>query len=166
MKYQATVNGKKFDIEITKDGALFVNGQPRDVDFVPLGDTLFSLISESASVEVLFNEVENSSSIEVLSSGRQYTVNVLDERALLLGSRRGGDVGDSGEVSIRAPMPGLIVDVPVSEGDEVAKGQTVVILESMKMQNELKAPRDGVVQRVGAAPGESVEQNKVLITLS
>jgi biotin carboxyl carrier protein len=56
--------------------------------------------------------------------------------------------------------------VTVEEGHEVTRGQTVVILESMKMQNELKAPRDGVVQRISVKSGETVEQNKILITLT
>jgi biotin carboxyl carrier protein len=62
-------------------------------------------------------------------------------------------------------MPGTIVKVPVEPGQEVKKGQTLVILESMKMENELKAPRDGVVGRVEVKAGQSVEQNKVLVTV-
>jgi len=62
-------------------------------------------------------------------------------------------------------MPGLIVSVRVEVGETVKAGQTVVILESMKMQNELKSPRDGVVQKVNVGPGQSVEQNKVLVTI-
>ncbi len=98
--------------------------------------------------------------------GRMYTGQVLDERAQLLASRRGGLNADSGEVSIKAPMPGLIVSIPVHEGQEVTKGQTLVILKSMKMQNELKTPRDGIVQRISVQAGQTVEQNKLLITLT
>lgn len=165
MKYQTTVNGVKFEVEINPEGEVFVNGEPRNIDFLPLGETLYSVIMETASHEVLVDNVEGSEH-QVLIGGRLYTAEVLDERALLLGSRRGELGGDSGEVSIKSPMPGLIVDVPVREGDTVTKGQTVVILESMKMQNELKAPRDGTVQRVSVAPGQSVEQKKVLVTIN
>jgi 3-methylcrotonyl-CoA carboxylase alpha subunit len=70
-----------------------------------------------------------------------------------------------GEFSLKAPMPGLVVAVPVAEGETVSKGQNLVILESMKMQNELRAPRDGVVQRVRVKAGERVEQNQLLVTL-
>ena len=73
---------------------------------------------------------------------------------------------DTGELSIKSPMPGLIVAVRSRTGHEVTKGQTVVILESMKMQNELKAPRDGVVQRISVQAGQTVEQNKPLVTLT
>ena len=165
MKYQTTVNGKQFEIEIDRDGNLFVDGKPRHVDFASLGETLYSVITDNDSHEVLVDEREEGG-YQVQMGGRLYDVDVLDERALLLGNRRGGAVSDSGEVSIKAPMPGMIVDVPVSEGEEVSEGQTVVILESMKMQNELKAPRDGVVQRIGVEPGQSVEQKKVLVTIT
>lgn len=165
MKYQTTINDVTFEIEINNDGDVFVNGEKRDVDFLPLGETLYSIITENTSLEVLVDNVNNSEH-EVSIKGRLYTVDVFDERAILLGSRRGDNFNDSGEISIKSPMPGLIVDVPVSEGDTVSKGQTIIILESMKMQNELKAPRDGTVQRIGVKAGESVEQNKVLITLT
>ena len=88
---------------------------------------------------------------------------VLDQRALLMAQRKGGLTAGSGEVN--SPMPGLIVDVLVSVGDKVTQGDTVVILESMKMQNELKAPRDGVVQTVNAAAGQSVEKGNLLINI-
>ncbi|MCS6937600.1 MAG: acetyl-CoA carboxylase biotin carboxyl carrier protein subunit, partial [Candidatus Bipolaricaulota bacterium] len=75
-------------------------------------------------------------------------------------------VTQSGEFSLRAPMPGLIVAVPVVEGQTVKKGDNLVILESMKMQNELKSPRAGTVTRVNVRAGQSVEQNQVMVTLS
>jgi biotin carboxyl carrier protein len=62
-------------------------------------------------------------------------------------------------------MPGLVVAVPVSEGQDVKKGQVILILESMKMQNELKAPRDGVIQRIKVKAGESVEQKQTLLSV-
>lgn len=165
MKYQATVNGKKFEIEINQDGDVFIDGELRQVDFVSLGETLYSMISESESHEVLIDDSEMPN-YHVEMHGQLYTVNVLDERALILGSRRGGDFDESGEVSIKSPMPGLVVDIPVTEGQEIEKGQTIIILESMKMQNELKAPRAGTVQRIGVEAGQSVEQNKVLVTIT
>jgi len=63
-------------------------------------------------------------------------------------------------------MPGLIVRVPVQPGQTVAKGDTIVVLESMKMENELKAPRDGTVHMIHVTAGDNVEQNKVLVTIS
>ncbi len=63
-------------------------------------------------------------------------------------------------------MPGLVVAVPVTQGEQVQKGQNLVILESMKMQNEIKAPREGTVSRVRVKSGDNVDQHQVLLTLS
>ena len=164
MKYVTTINGKQFEIDIQKDGSLLVNGESREVDFLALGPSLYSLLTQNVSYELVVEERGNQ--IEVLMRGKLYSGHVLDERAQLMASRRGGFAPESGEISIKAPMPGLIVALPVHEGQEVRAGQTVVILESMKMQNELKTPRDGTVQRVSVQAGQSVEQNKVLVTIT
>lgn len=163
MKYVTVLNDKTYEIEITKDGSLTVNGEPRAVDFLTLGPSLYSVIRDNASYEVVIEEREEG--FEVLMRGKLFTGEVLDERAQLLASRRGGLSADSGEISIKSPMPGLVVAVPVSEGQEVQAGQTILILESMKMQNELKAPRAGTVQRISASAGQTVEQGKLLITI-
>ena len=97
----------------------------------------------------------------MIIEGRLYETQVLDPRAMMMLNRKGGLKLDSGEV--HAPMPGLIVDVLVNVGDEVAEGDTVVVLESMKMQNELKAPRDGKVQTINCEAGQSVEKGNLLI---
>jgi biotin carboxyl carrier protein len=77
----------------------------------------------------------------------------------------GGGVAETGEYHLKAPMPGLVVTIPVEEGQEIKKGQVLLILESMKMQNELKAPRDGVISRIKVKSGESVEQKQALLSL-
>ncbi len=164
MKYVTIINDVRFEIDIEKDGTLRVNGEPREVDFMSLGPSLYSILMEHHSYELVIEEREGK--YEVLMQGKLYSGEVLDERAQLLASRRGGLGTESGELSIKAPMPGLIAAIPVTEGQEVKKGQTIIILESMKMQNELKTPRDGIVQRISVQPGQSVEQNKLLVTLT
>ena len=164
-KYITTVQGKTFEVDILPDGTLLVNGEPRHVDFLSLSPALFSIIREYESHELVV-EARDGNAIDVLMRGHLYNVEVLDERAQLIRMRRGGAAADSGEVSIKSPMPGLIVSIPVEEGQAIQAGQTVIILESMKMQNELKAPRDGTVQRVSVAAGQSVEQGKLLVTLT
>jgi biotin carboxyl carrier protein len=72
----------------------------------------------------------------------------------------------SGEIQLKAPMPGLIISIPVEEGQEVSKGENLIVLESMKMQNELKSPREAKVTGVRVKPGDNVDQNQVLIILS
>jgi biotin carboxyl carrier protein len=62
-------------------------------------------------------------------------------------------------------MPGLVVSIPVAEGDVVEKGQVILILESMKMQNELKSPKEGTISRIRVKPGETVEQRQALLSV-
>ncbi len=164
MKYITTINGKRFEIDVDKTGRLLVNGEPREVDFRALDTALFSMIIQDKSYELVIEERDES--VQISMHGRALTGEVLDERAQLLLTRKAGTAGGSGEVSIKSPMPGLIVAILVAEGDVVKQGQTIVILESMKMQNELKAPREGTVQRISVHPGQTVEQNKLLITIT
>jgi pyruvate carboxylase subunit B len=164
MRYITTINGQRFEIDIQRDGSLLVNGKRRVVDFLALGPSQYSILMENMSYGLVIEERDDE--IEVLMRGRLYTGEVLDERAQLLRERMSAGAVDSGEQNIKAPMPGLVVTVPVQVGQEVAVGQTVVILESMKMQNELKATHAGVVQRIHVEAGQSVEQGKVMVTIS
>lgn len=164
MKYLTTVNDEQYEIEIKADGIVYVNGEAREVDFKSMGQHLiYSLIIDNESFEAVVEQRDGK--YHVLMSGDLYEIEVTDERAQRLAAMGGTGADIAGEIQIRSPMPGLIVDIPVSEGEEVNKGQTLVILESMKMENELKAPRDGVVVRIEAGKGQSVEQNKILVTI-
>lgn len=164
MKYVTTINNKQFEIEILPDGSLTVNGQPREADFRALGPNQYSILAEHISHELTIEQREGN--VEVLVRGRLYSASVLDERAVLMAQRSGGLMTDSGEASVKSPMPGLIVAVRVEAGQEVKAGQTIVILESMKMQNEIKSPRDGIIGTVNVEPGQTVEQSKVLVTIT
>jgi len=159
MKYVTIINDQRYEIEIDHDGSVQINGESRDVDFLNLGGSLFSVITENKSLEAVIDDDEGK--IAVMMSGRLFETQVLDERAMLLMQRRGGGTVSSGEV--QAPMPGLVVAVSVEQNQPVAKGDTVVILESMKMQNELKSPIDGVVRAIYAAPGQAVNKNDLLV---
>jgi biotin carboxyl carrier protein len=165
MKYQTIINGQTYEIEINEDGRIFVNGEDRAIDFRVLREgELYSLLLDHLSYEAVVEERDDQ--YHVMMAGDLFEVKVTDERSRRLANAfmAFGDVG--GEATIRAPMPGLIVRVPVVEGQDVSKGETLIILESMKMENELKSPRDGVVRHVHVAPGDSVEQNKALVTIT
>jgi biotin carboxyl carrier protein len=83
-----------------------------------------------------------------------------------LAGLKGGPGALTGEVVIKAPMPGVVIDVSISQGQEVEQGDILVVLESMKMQNEFKAPRSGKIHSVRVAPGDKVEQNAVMLTIT
>ncbi|MFN7210123.1 MAG: biotin/lipoyl-containing protein [Aggregatilineales bacterium] len=164
MKYLTTVNGQRFEIELDKDGRLIINGEARQVDFQHISEALYSALIDHKSVEALVERHEGR--YQVLIEGELYDVEVLDERQQRLMSASSGFGAAQGEITIRSPMPGLIIAVRVGEGEAVRKGQPLVVLESMKMENDIKAPRDGKVERIHVEKGQTVEQNKALITLS
>lgn len=159
MKYLTIINNEQFEIEIGRDGQLTVNGQLHEVDFLAIGPSRYSIIKDYKSLEVVIEDTDDG--FDILLSGRRYAGQVLDERALSMANRKGGLQMDTGDVN--SPMPGLIVMIPVAVGDTVTQGQTVVILESMKMQNELKAPRAGVVEQIHIVPGQTVEKGTLLL---
>ena len=162
MKYITIINNQQFEVEIQRDGSVILNGKRHEVDWLELPESLYSMIKDNKSIEVAIDDSQGTTN--VLLEGRLYEAQVLDQRAVMMLNRRGGLKLDSGEVY--APMPGLIVDVLVNVGDAVTEGQTVVILESMKMQNELKAPRSGVVQSVERNKGSTVDKNALLIVIT
>lgn len=164
MKYITTIDGKEFTVEILDDKHIRINDKILDVDFESVsGQPVYSLIIGGKSYEAYVSPDEEK--WEVLLRGRLYQAEVEDEREKRLRSAGGGGLVEGGEYHLKSPMPGLIVTIPVNEGQEVKKGQVLLILESMKMQNELKAPRDGTVSRIKIKPGESVEQKQTLLSL-
>ncbi len=164
MKYITTVEGKQFVVEIIDEKHVSVDGKIYNIDFETVsGQPVYSLIVDGRSHEAYVQQGDDN--WQVLMRGRLYPVNVEDEREKRLRAAAGGGVAETGEFHLKAPMPGLVVAVPVSEGQEVTKGQVLLILESMKMQNELKAPRDGKVSRIKVKSGESVEQKQALLSV-
>jgi len=163
MKYITIINKKQFEIEIVGEGRLMVNGVLHEVDFLELRNSLYSIIKDNRSLEIVIEET-SADQYEIMLGGRLYDGQILDERALLMINRKGGIKLNSGEVN--SPMPGLIVEVRTAVGDIVEEGQTVVILESMKMQNELKAPRTGTVTQIAVNKGQTVEKGALLVVIA
>ena len=164
MKYITTVEDKEFLVEIIDDKHISVDGKVYEVDFESVsGQPVYSLIVDGRSHESYVAPGDHD--WQVLLRGRLYPVTVEDEREKRLRSAAGGGVAETGEFHLRAPMPGLIVAILVEEGQAIKKGQVLLILESMKMQNELKSPRDGSLGRVRVKAGETVEQKQTLLSV-
>lgn len=176
MKYVATITptgspvgtGRTYVVEIEDGGLIRVGGEEFHADLRRIGgEDLYSLLVDNQSFEVHVQETERNG-FRVMVSGQGYEgyeARVIDERTYRLSQSRGGLAGGAVDSAIKAPIPGLIVKVNVNEGDEVQAGQSVVILEAMKMQNELRAPRKGTVATVKVKAGDSVNQGATLVTL-
>ena len=163
MKYATTIGEQTYIVEVNREGEVTIDGDTFPVDLQAIDEVTYSLLMSNRSYEALVDTAGDE--LAVLLGGRMYTAQVLDERARRL-SRVDGSSVSSGELTLKSPMPGLIVAVPVAEGQAVKKGQTVLVLESMKMENELKAPRDGTVSSIKVKVRQSVEQHQPLVVIT
>ena len=164
MKYITTVEDRQFLVEIIDEKHVSVDGKVYEVDFESVsGQPVYSLILDGKSHESYVAPGDHD--WQVLIRGRLYPVTVEDEREKRLRAAAGGGVAETGEFHLQAPVPGLVVAIPVTEGQSIKKGQVILILESMKMQNEIKAPRDGTIGRIRVKAGETVEQKQTLLSV-
>jgi acetyl/propionyl-CoA carboxylase alpha subunit len=165
MKYLTTIGDIQFVIDINHDGQIAVDGKVVNVDMQQMPDTtMYSVIIDGISHDVRMSEGDGIYLAEL--SGQIFEVVVEDERTRRLAGLKGGPGAITGEAIIKAPMPGVVIEVLVTQGQEVEQGDIVVILESMKMQNEFKAPRSGKIHTLRVAPGDKVEQNAVMLTIT
>lgn len=163
MKYYTRVDNTEYEVEINGE-SIVLNGEPVDVDLMRSGAAeLYSVLFGGRSYEMLVNADRFNYTINV--RGVQFQVQVEDERARRMNRARRLPTLPEGELAITAPIPGLVVRVLVAEGDSIEEGQPVVLLEAMKMENELRAMRGGIVKSVLAAAGQRVDQNAPLIIL-
>ena len=167
-RYVTRVRGAKdsvpVDIEDLGDGKylLVLEGRRHTVDAQVLDHGAVSLIVDGRSYDVELDE--SGDEVQVLVDSQLLTVDVADERAVTL---RAGAAGFSvtGKVLVTAPMPGKVVRVLVAPGAQVTEGQGLVVVEAMKMENELKSPKAGTVIEVFAKEGSAVEANAKLLTV-
>jgi len=164
MKYVTNIGEREFLIEIIDERNIIVDGTPVEVDFDAVSDQpVYSLLVDGQSYEAYVYPSDEG--WQVLLHGTLYPVSVEDEREKRLRAALGSQVVDREEYHLRAPMPGLVVSIPVTEGQQIERGEVLLILESMKMQNELKSPRAGKVSRVRVKTGDSVEQRQPLLSV-
>ncbi len=182
MAFISTVDDNNYRIEpgeTTHQREVSINGTPHTIDWQqvlhlagdakgPISGGRFSLIIAGRSYEVFVRRVikpeeGDSQNFEVLFDGRHYDVQVEDEREKALANSVGGHV--SGEAKLRAPMPGLVIGVPHEVGTSVTKGQTVIVLEAMKMENDLAAPHSGVIKEIRFTKGQTVNQGDILVVI-
>ena len=165
MRYISEVDGLEFPVEILDEHHVRFGGDVLSVDLAAVSsEPLFSLIVDGESYEGYVYPAEEG--WQVLLMGQFYQVRVEDERERHLRTTNQSATPASTDFLLKAPMPGLIVAAPIIEGQMVEKGQTLVILESMKMQNELRAPNAGKVTHLRIKAGDSVEQKQILLTLT
>lgn len=171
-EYVVTIGQRRFQVKVISSHLVQVDGQRCEVDLVRLAENHYSLRLDNSVFDVVSDplpeEINNgfaSPRVRVLINTREYIATVDDRRSLLLKSLGREEANKSGSVVVMSPMPGMVVKVEVREGEEVSEGQGLIVLEAMKMENELKAPVRGRVSSVHVQRGTSVEKGEKLVTI-
>jgi len=161
---KVTVNDHyQFDVDVVKE-VLQVNGSNINLDILRLNEQSSHVIHQhkSYNIEVVdFDKDEKLASIKV--NGSVYRVQVTSQLDLLLKQLGMDNLASKKIAQLKAPMPGLVLNILVKEGDEVKKGDSLVVLEAMKMENIIKSPADVVIKKVEVSQGDKIEKNMVLI---
>lgn len=163
-KFTARIDGKEFEID--HDGnSLRVNGKPVDVEALRLGKARYLRIG-SRIYDVTTLRREEDGSRRLLLNGKSIRIELEDEVAAMLRSFGGEKATKVHAAIVRSPMPGKITRILVREGELIEAGQGVLLLEAMKMENEIKAPAAGIVKAVHVSESDAVEKNAALIEIS
>lgn len=162
MRYYVTLDGRTFEVDLTGDVPQ-VDGRPVDAELTQVPGTPTRLLLVDGRSHALVARRDREDGWDLYLDGERFTADVVDERARAIREMTGHGNVEAGPRPIRAPMPGLVVRVDVAEGDPVEPGQSVAIVEAMKMENDLKAENNGVVARVLVEAGEPVEKGAILV---
>lgn len=163
MIYEVTIAKKIYRVELARAGedgqwACKVNGRVFPMDVVSVQEGVLSLLVNGKSHEVKQETIGAETNVVV--GHERFAVSVRDPRSFRSRARAGAS--EQGVKKITAPMPGKVVRILASVGTQVEAGQSVIVIEAMKMQNELKAPKTGVIKKINAVEGAAVEAGQSL----
>lgn len=165
MTYDVVVDGKTHRLELTKGETSWrcqVDGHSLEVDAALTARDVLSVLIGGDAFEIK-RERSLSGDLHLVIGSARYAIELQDPRSLR--TRRAAASGEAGPQRIAAPMPGKIVRIMVAEKDEVKAGQGVVVVEAMKMQNEMKSPKDGRVQKILTSEGSTVNAGETLAVI-
>jgi len=157
----STEKEKKVEI---KKGQIFVEGDLLDWDISKVSDHHYHLISKGSSYNLEIVKADfKAKQLVIKVEDQEFELDVKDKMDMLLQKMGISAMATSAIAEVKAPMPGLILDILVEPGQEIKKGDQLMILEAMKMENVLKAQGEGVISSIEVTKGNSVEKNQVLI---
>jgi biotin carboxyl carrier protein len=161
---KANVNGKKsFEVTAGSEG-ISVDGVRSSISYEYLGNNRLLMREGALQYEVEIIHVDAAQKkIEVSVKGNVYAVELRDAFDQLLDQLGMGAGKATVQSKVKAPMPGLVLDVLVAPGQVVAKDEPLLILEAMKMENVIKSPRDGEIKSIGVVKGNAIEKNTLLV---
>lgn len=165
MKYIVTINGERIEVALDADGGR-IDGHDDPARLTDLEGTPVRLVTIGDEVHrVVVRRGETRGSYALWLDGFRYDVEALDERTHAIRELSSATAGPAGPAPLKAPMPGLVVRVNVAVGDTVAAGQGLVVIEAMKMENELRSVAPGRVKAIHAVLGAAVEKGTLLVEI-
>jgi pyruvate carboxylase subunit B len=167
MRYKTRVGGRSFDVAVERrEGQVTVTMGGReytaDLRWIE-GQERYSLILDGVSYEIFVEE--RGDGYRLYIQGQPFDVASQDERRAALEAITARPGRDDAATAVRAPMPGMVIVLDVAPGQAIEAGRTLLVIEAMKMHNEVRAPREGVVGEVRTGLGQRVEKDQVLVTL-
>lgn len=166
MKYEVRISGKTRMVEFARNGDGWqakVDGEAGVADVVETAPNTFSILVSGQSHQICVVP-SSEGPLELQTGGFEFSAEVIDPRSWR--GRRHGEAEAEGRQQIAAPMPGKVVRLLVKAGDAVEAGQGLLVVEAMKMQNEIRSPKRGTVERVLVAEGQAVNAGEVLCVVS
>lgn len=164
MKYFVRVGDEELEVTVDGDSVSFEGEAPLTARLEDLAATPYQLLTIGNQVHrVLGRRGDHRGQYDLSVDGFRLNVEALDERGRAIRELAGAAKKVAGPSQLRAPMPGLVVRVNVAEGDTVRAGQGLVVMEAMKMENELRASVAGVVRTIHVTPGNAVEKGALLL---
>jgi biotin carboxyl carrier protein len=165
MKIRIAIQGTQRTVELTHPGdrpRWEIDGQRLEADAVEVSPGMYSVLIDGKSIEVRVEA--NSPELRVLANGKEYLAAIENRRELK--KNRAGTAQLEGRQNVVAPMAGKIIRSLVKAGDEVQSGQGLVIVEAMKMQNEIRSPKTGKIERVTVAEGQAVNPGDIVVVVA
>ena len=159
-----SINNESIEILKSGDGKLSIDGNENDYNLIRVSKNYYHLLlnNKSYRIELLEND-QIGGSLQLKINGRLMQGRIAYRIEQVLKSM-GMDSGKKIQKDIKAPMPGLVLDVLVEAGQEVNEGDDLIILEAMKMENALKAPQAGVIASVSVSKQDKVDKNQLLVS--
>lgn len=166
MKYSVDVNGARHSIEVSPDGVAHdAEGNAITLEPIP-GSPLWLLRVGDAVHRVTVRPGAGPGLYTLSLDGYRFSIDAVDDRGRSIRELARASAAAAGPAPLKAPMPGLITRLLVAQGDTVAEGQGLVVMEAMKMENELRSPSAGTVRAITVTPGTAVEKGAILVELA
>ncbi len=168
MKTEVLFNGARCGVELTRSGVepahvvAAINGRQVEADVVKISPDVYSILLGGRSLEVRVEELADGLLLQ--TAGRAYRVEIVDPRSRR--RIRSGGIDLAGRQQIFAPMAGKVVRVLVAAGQHVETGQGLLVVEAMKMQNEIRSPKTGTIERLLAKEGQAVTAGEILAVIA